>query len=430
MQKPVKRFLSGITAAMLAFSCFIAKPVQSSYAADPDYKSWSQTDSRWGSKTLGSGYATVSRYGCLATSIAILAVYSGAVTSDSFNPGTFVDSMNDLGGFTYSGSLASWDLISTAVPGLECTGKYVVPSSTTESQYIAKLQEFSSDGYYMICFVGNHWVLVDHIDGNTVYMCDPGSSSTNMLAAYPFSSYTHDTVRLFKCTNSQTQYQVSPDNSIYKITASALNLRENPSVGSPSVTLIPCGEEVTVTETTDTGWGKTSYDGEEGWISMKYAEYIMSVVTTEAPETNNDEVSATTVTSAEYSVVSETADITSSNNSDVLCTIPKNSVVTVKDIKDGFAEILFGDSFALISLNDIAPVPDNDFMPEKGDVNCDGTVDKLDISMLNECILAQENLPDKISAFTYKGKYAADCNDDGVVDNDDVIQLLIRSLCG
>jgi len=438
MQKPVKRFLSGITSVMLAFSCFSARPV-SSYASDPDYKSWLQSDSRWGDTPLGYGGATIAGVGCLATSLAILAVHCGAVTSDSFNPGTFVDSLNDLGGFDYSGNLVSWNLVSEVVPNLECAGKYHVPSGTSEYEYVQKLEELQDAGYYSVCYVGHHWVLVDYIENGSVYMCDPASNDTDMLSAYPYDAYTHDTIRYFSYSDSQSAIPnpENPDNNnsegIYEVTASALNMRENPDMDSETLTVIPGGEKVNVTEISN-GWGKTSYNGAEGWISMEYTQYVMSSTVTETPvvtpaetvTTVNTTISFEEIDTNEYTVISETAEVTDCYGENVLCTIPEKSVVKVKSINNGFAEILLGDSSALIALNDIAPVPDTDTLPKKGDVNNDGVIDKLDISALNENILSEKELPDKISIFTSKGRYAADCNNDGAVDNNDVIQLLIE----
>ncbi len=167
---------------------------------------------------------------------------------------------------------------------------------------------------------------------------------------------------------------------------------------------------------------------------MEYTQYIMSGTVTDStdvtPEetvtTANTTISFEETSTKEYTVISETAEITDCYGENVLCTIPEKSVVKVKSTDNGFAEILFEDSTALIALKDIAPVPDTDTLPEKGDVNNDGVIDKLDISALNENILAEKELPDKISIFTSKGRYAADCNSDGAVDNNDVIQLLIE----
>ena len=56
-------------------------------AAD-GYKDWTQGDSRWGNKTLGSCGDTMAEIGCAVTSIAILVVHSGSKSESSFNPGT------------------------------------------------------------------------------------------------------------------------------------------------------------------------------------------------------------------------------------------------------------------------------------------------------------------------------------------------------
>ena len=59
-------------------------------AAD-GYKDWTQGDSRWGNKTLGSCGDTMAEIGCAVTSIAILVVHSGSKSESSFNPGTLCD---------------------------------------------------------------------------------------------------------------------------------------------------------------------------------------------------------------------------------------------------------------------------------------------------------------------------------------------------
>lgn len=56
----------------------------------------------------------------------------------------------------------------------------------------------------------------------------------------------------------------------YIITASSLNIRSGAGTGYKSLGLIPNGETVTVTEIKD-NWGKTTYNGITGWISLDYA---------------------------------------------------------------------------------------------------------------------------------------------------------------
>ena len=78
-------------------------------SADGDnYKTWLQTDSRWGS--IGFGYNdsyTVARVGCALTSVAKVMAYSGAVSRDTsvFNPGVLCNFLKANGGFTSSGDI-------------------------------------------------------------------------------------------------------------------------------------------------------------------------------------------------------------------------------------------------------------------------------------------------------------------------------------
>ena len=62
-----KRMTAAVLAAMIMITgiCRLSIPVQ---AASGEYKSWLQTDSRWGSIQLGSSGATMSRIGCAVTS--------------------------------------------------------------------------------------------------------------------------------------------------------------------------------------------------------------------------------------------------------------------------------------------------------------------------------------------------------------------------
>ncbi len=66
-----KRMTAAVLAAMIMITgiCRLSIPVQ---AATGEYKSWLQTDSRWGSIQLGSSGATMSRIGCAVTSLAKL----------------------------------------------------------------------------------------------------------------------------------------------------------------------------------------------------------------------------------------------------------------------------------------------------------------------------------------------------------------------
>ncbi len=71
----------------------------------------------------------------------------------------------------------------------------------------------------------------------------------------------------------------------YLISAdSGLNLREQPTTSSSRLVTIPKGATVTITETrkidgtvTNAWWGKTTYNGKTGWISLDYATLISKI---------------------------------------------------------------------------------------------------------------------------------------------------------
>ncbi|MBQ4561339.1 MAG: InlB B-repeat-containing protein [Clostridia bacterium] len=56
----------------------------------------------------------------------------------------------------------------------------------------------------------------------------------------------------------------------YIITASSLHLRSEPTKSSTSILLIPYGTEVEITEIANEIWGKTTYNGKTGWVSLDY----------------------------------------------------------------------------------------------------------------------------------------------------------------
>ena len=51
-----------------------------------------------------------------------------------------------------------------------------------------KIKEMLSAGYYVVAEVkgntGQHWVAIDAVQGDTIIMMDPGSSSTDMWGQY------------------------------------------------------------------------------------------------------------------------------------------------------------------------------------------------------------------------------------------------------
>nr|DAO30467.1 MAG TPA: SH3 domain protein [Caudoviricetes sp.] len=75
-----------------------------------------------------------------------------------------------------------------------------------------------------------------------------------------------------------------------KTTASALNLRSGAGTSTPVIGSIPKGTSVTITQQSN-GWGKTTYGGKTGWISMKYVSLTSGSAAKTSPKSTDTKVS-------------------------------------------------------------------------------------------------------------------------------------------
>ena len=155
------------------------------------YSGWKQSDPAWGNITIGNTSQTIAGVGCLATSVSMLIAKSGVETTvnGDFNPGTFVQRLNETGGF--SGANLVWAAVSNAAPNFQFVTK-VSLSGQSQAQKLARIQELLNQGYYVVAEVkdttGQHWVAIDGIDGNRVLMMDPGSQATDMWNQYNWTN--------------------------------------------------------------------------------------------------------------------------------------------------------------------------------------------------------------------------------------------------
>ena len=153
-----------------------------------EYAQWKQYSGPWVNIPMGNSGKTIRQIGCLATSVAIQIAKSGVSTKISnFNPGTFVQFLNQNGGFAAGGNFV-WNSAQKAAPSFRYQGKVSV-AGMSQSQKLAKIRELvNTPGVYVVAEVkgntGQHWVAIDSVNGNTVNMMDPGSSSTNMWQKY------------------------------------------------------------------------------------------------------------------------------------------------------------------------------------------------------------------------------------------------------
>lgn len=75
---------------------------------------------------------------------------------------------------------------------------------------------------------------------------------------------------------------------VYRITATSLNIRKGPGTSyGYAGNAIPKGKEITITEVSSNGWGKTKYNGVDGWVSMNYCTYVREIETVRKPDAPN-----------------------------------------------------------------------------------------------------------------------------------------------
>lgn len=164
----------------------------SSNAATGDYTSWKQYGAPWSSIHLGKSKNTIKSAGCLATSISMLVAKSGVSTnvSGELNPGTFVQALSKNGGFSSSGNL-QWNAVGKVAPKFVWSGNENILGKSKKEK-LNKIKSLQDSGYYVVAEVkgntGQHWVAIDSVNGNTINMMDPGSTSTNMWQEYSWKN--------------------------------------------------------------------------------------------------------------------------------------------------------------------------------------------------------------------------------------------------
>lgn len=177
-----------------------------------EYTAWKQYDSKWSSVVLGGGSdssRSINSIGCLATSISMLIEKSGALNNlsmdanlrDNFNPGTFVEAMNKVGGFDSGGRLY-WAKVGEVVPGFNyAESEKKDLSGLPKIRKLSEIKERTSKAntYCVVEVKGNegqHWVAVDTVNEGTIKIFDPGSNATSMWDEYKWGNTS--TIQCFK----------------------------------------------------------------------------------------------------------------------------------------------------------------------------------------------------------------------------------------
>lgn len=316
---------------MMIFMCLpFAAPVTAN-AASTEYKSWLQSDPAWGSIHLGSSSYTMKSSGCLVTSIAMLICHTGSADASSFNPGTLVNYLNNNGGFTSDGALY-WAKVNGAADGFSLVNSKISLAGKTKAEKTAIMADYLDQGYAVIISVrnGGHWVALDRIEGGTVYMMDPGSSATDLYAAYNVDYV--DRLAIYKGKNSSGNSSGgsgSSDNNTSgmtgKVNCSSLYVRSGAGTNNSIITSITRDTTVTILgeakDANGTKWYKVSVNGRTGYVCAQY----ITVTSSGSSDSGSQDASGTGVVNCSSLNVRSGA----GTGYSVVTTISKNQTVTI-----------------------------------------------------------------------------------------------------
>lgn len=142
---------------------------------------------------------------------------------------------------------------------------------------------------YKLAYSQHSVILLNQTDsGFTVYHANAGGNGVDSspcvisTRTYTWESFANTAYRGIVFAHMPNEY---PDNLSFSdtpiggtlplgvyVTTSNLNLRSGVGTSFESIAVIPKGTSILVTETSS-NWGRTSYNGLDGWVSLAYAEY-------------------------------------------------------------------------------------------------------------------------------------------------------------
>lgn len=179
--------------ALILCAVFLIAVAVPSIAANPqeDYRAWGQDDPRWINIPLGRSAYKIDNAGCLVTALTKVIIQAGLEDPTEFNIGTFVKSLNGIGGFSAGGGI-NWEAPQRVVDGLKYEGKVDVSASAEDSESI--IMDYVRKGYHMIIEVNSnssHYVAIDNelsLSTGSVYIMDsymnPARSADVRLCDY------------------------------------------------------------------------------------------------------------------------------------------------------------------------------------------------------------------------------------------------------
>lgn len=138
-------------------------------------------------------------------------------------------------------------------------------------------------GYQMASgdFDSNHVGIVYKVENSKIYVYEGNSSAKVQSVSYRLGI-------TYILGFGQPQYNTALDipTGYYTVNTAWLNFRAEPNTSAERYELLPMGTLLYVTEVSENGWGRTEYNGKEGWLSLEYCKraYRISYKAEEATE--------------------------------------------------------------------------------------------------------------------------------------------------
>ncbi len=193
------------------------------------FADWKQFDNTWGDISVG-GSRPMRRIGCLITSVSIQVARSGTKIGtlpsgfNDFNPGAFVTTLNNNGGFAGGGNFA-WTGFSPIAPNWRIGGSFVTINSSNTKKIAEIISNELLTGYdnkyqkfIVICLYhngGEHWVAVNGVENGQVKIFDPGRDGDTIEENYAGESWYVDGYKVMYATDVlQGQSGTTSNNSV------------------------------------------------------------------------------------------------------------------------------------------------------------------------------------------------------------------------
>lgn len=194
----------------------------------------------------------------------------------------------------------------------------------------------------------------------------------------------------------------------YIVTASALNLRSDPSTTSSVVTVIPNNATVTVTMANG-AWAAVTYEGKNGYCSMDYLTLVPDTTTVPEETTTTTTETTTTTTETTTTTIETTTEETTTEETTTEMTTTETAIETTET--SATAET------TATTVTAESNVPGGITATLYGDVDGDGEVTAIDAVLLQKHINGMVFL-------SHEQMVNADCVADDVLDEADVAVIL------